>query len=113
MRLKKFKYFNVDSLGVLKYLTSQLLVIHNDGHLTKNFSWFGLEGLKLDSTGDFKIRISFIDHATKVRYLNVDTKVFKGESVRQNVFVSLRQGISLEALRHKPFETIIFRINKY
>ena len=40
-------------------------------------------------------------------------KVFKGESVRQSVPVSLRRVITLKALSRKPFETIIYRINKY
>ena len=31
-------------------------------------------------------------------------KVFKGESVRRDVFVFVRQGVSFEALRRKLFE---------
>ena len=36
--------------------------------------------------------------------LCVPSKVFKGESVRRGVFVFVRRGVSLEALRRKLFE---------
>ena len=35
--------------------------------------------------------------------LVVHFNVFKGKSVRQCVFMSVRRGVSLKALRHKPF----------
>ena len=35
---------------------------------------------------------------------SIITKVFKGESVRRGVFVFVRRGVSLEALRRKLFK---------
>ena len=32
-----------------------------------------------------------------------ETNVFKRESVRRGIFMSVRRGVSLEALRSKPF----------
>ena len=37
----------------------------------------------------------------------VITKVFKGESVRRDIFVFVRRCVSLEALRRKLFEPYI------
>lgn len=40
----------------------------------------------------------------------VRSSVFKGESVRRNVFMALMRSLSLEALRHKPFVIILHNL---
>ena len=48
-----------------------------------------------------------------IHFASLCERVFKRERIRQGVFVPVRKGISLEAWKHKPFDTLIFVINKY
>ena len=47
----------------------------------------------------------------KHNHLYEETKVFNSESINRGILAFERQDISLEALRHKPFETILKLIN--
>ena len=38
----------------------------------------------------------------------IGTNVFKGKSVRRDVFLSMKLGVSLEALRFKPFVMTLY-----